>query len=905
MRTRSLPLLAALVLLAASLPGQAGDPPPKPAAVEAFWEEHAQLRLGTSTLLVIDKTLDMGSATYHFEQGWFFPVYAQRLRDTSEDQATRVVGFAFAGEGTATLHFPEPRDAVSFANRLVRREIATADELTGFVAGEEHFTAAFNQGIVLTADPALAELLRSLDAVRGGGMEGDSQGASEVYVVVTDRELVKARAQASTAFQTRRALMRKAGLEIEEWLQEDLLRVDLLGEDPSRARWVSDFLLEESHGVKLYEPGVADRERSDRWLTGIRDELGRFDGRYRSSIFAFSFPDEVVSSTSELSSEELARLEGGDTRSKSVHDDQLSVARAPVLRRLSGELLPPSAAGDPTSPPLPPARVEPVRADVEVRVRPARRGVVMRVRILGDLTVKAVGGPIHAFRLDFPRHNAQRATWEVTRLEGEDVVWFPTRRDYDGDVLVGLTEPLAAGEELTLRVDWTDTWSTELARGGKVAGAYALLPELGEAPGGEPWPFEAQISTPVTLFGGMSPAASGVTLEYEAAEDFVNLTVADAGGRRPLMALGDYDVTESPSEEGLPGVRAAVLPQDRVNLDAFPRQAIQTIGFMERMLGAYPHTEVELVQATEDTNLGGQGVVIVGGENYPEMLQDPDQSVSAGSPYDHHPYLEASIVARGIAQQYFGQLMMPASTYDEWLTRSLPEAWAWFYTRAAFGRLSMNARLKYTQQIVEKQDGPEPFYSLTHANAFQRYRASTYYHYGPYVLGWMLRKRIGDTAFFRGMAILAEQKAWQRITTDDLQRAWEHTSGEDLGPFFDWWIHGGYIPELRAEYVETRGPWGVGVRGCVRSDVPFGVLELPVIVRDDWDVPSEEWVRIEDGIGWFEKEGLGLRATVELDPDGLVLASKRKLKKVKGEPCAGAGSDEEEEGGRRGRRGAD
>ena len=128
----------------------------------------------------------------------------------------------------------------------------------------------------------------------------------------------------------------------------------------------------------------------------------------------------------------------------------------------------------------------------------------------------------------------------------------------------------------------------------------------------------------------------------------------------------------------------------------------------------------------------------------------------------------------------------------------------------------------------------------------------------------------------------------------------------DLSPFFDWWVYGGYLPEITGEYVETRGSWGVGIRGCLRTDVPFGVMEVPVIIRDDWDIPSEVWVRVEDGIGWFEKDGLGMRAEVELDSDKMVLAYKRKLKKVSGSPCAETVKAEEEpeqETGRKRRRG--
>jgi hypothetical protein len=888
-----LPLLA-LCSIALSSPIGASDPPPTAAQVKEFWSENPVLRLGNTAFLADGSELDLGTVTYRFDDGWFFPIYAGRKRNAAED-GTRIVGLAFAGTGHATLHFQADHEAISFANRLVMRGIRTVEEMAPIASGDQHFVAEIHQGIVLTADPAITAMFEKLDAADGGTLENRSPNAnSEVYLVVENRQLRRAKLQSSTAFQTRRALMRRAGMEIEEWIQEDLLRLDLLGEDPSRARWVADFLLEESHGVKLYEPGLADRERSDRWLTVLKDDLGRFDGRHRSAAFALAFSDDAMMGAS-IDAADANMLDGDDEssvyeggeRSTNYQDDERKGERAPIMLKLSGQPLPPRDPADPTSAPGPVVRVEPVQADVEIRVRPAKRGVVSRVRIFGTLTMKAVGGTVHAFRLDFPRHNALRKSFEITRLDSDHSQWFPTRKDYDGEVIVVLREPLQEGQEITLELDWTDTWSTELARGGKVAGAYLFLPEINGSFAGGAWPFKAKISTPVTLFSSMAPAASGVTVAWDESEDFRVLTVADAGARRPILALGDYDVATIAGPEGMPAVRVALLPKDRVNVDAFPRQMIQTIGFMERMLTAFPLTEIELIQTTEDTNLGGQGVVVVGGENYPEMFPDPDggSGASVASVTDNYPYFEASIVARGVAQQYFGQMVRPASMYDEWLTRSIPETWAWFYTRAAFGRISLNSRMHYTRRIVEDFDGPEPFYSLTNASGIARYEKSIYYHYGPYVFSWMLRKRIGDNAFFIGMRNLVEQKAWQPVTTEDFQRAWEAASGEDLSPFFDWWVYGGYIPKLRVEYEETQGQWGVGVRGCVRTDIPFGVLEVPVVVRDEWDIPSELWVRVENGIGWFEKEGLGLRAEVEIDPDKLVLAYQRRLKKVDANPC--------------------
>ena len=61
----------------------------------------------------------------------------------------------------------------------------------------------------------------------------------------------------------------------------------------------------------------------------------------------------------------------------------------------------------------------------------------------------------------------------------------------------------------------------------------------------------------------------------------------------------------------------------------------------------------------------------------------------------------------------------------------------------------------------------------------------------------MLRRFVGDEAFFNGLRRFYGEQKFQKAGTDDFERAMETASGRSLDRFFDRWIDGSDIPSLR------------------------------------------------------------------------------------------------------------
>jgi aminopeptidase N len=98
------------------------------------------------------------------------------------------------------------------------------------------------------------------------------------------------------------------------------------------------------------------------------------------------------------------------------------------------------------------------------------------------------------------------------------------------------------------------------------------------------------------------------------------------------------------------------------------------------------------------------------------------------------------------------------------------------------------------------------------------------YNKGASVLH-MLRRFVGDEAFFNGLRRFYSEQKFQKAGTDDFERAMETASGRSLDRFFDRWIHGSDIPTLR--YSSTIQPSEVLVQFDQDSNMIF---DVPVTV---------------------------------------------------------------------------
>ena len=93
-----------------------------------------------------------------------------------------------------------------------------------------------------------------------------------------------------------------------------------------------------------------------------------------------------------------------------------------------------------------------------------------------------------------------------------------------------------------------------------------------------------------------------------------------------------------------------------------------------------------------------------------------------------------------------------------------------------------------------------------------------------------LRVTIGDDAFARGLTAYVKQCSYVGCTPDDFRSVLEATTGTNLLPFFDRWVHASSRPEVSIAFEPVSG--GADVELSKRDEVPM-TLEL--------------WLRLDDG----------------------------------------------------------
>ena len=112
--------------------------------------------------------------------------------------------------------------------------------------------------------------------------------------------------------------------------------------------------------------------------------------------------------------------------------------------------------------------------------------------------------------------------------------------------------------------------------------------------------------------------------------------------------------------------------------------------------------------------------------------------------------------------------------------------------------------------LSQSDQGPVHLgYRLGHIKGDLRVYRALVYNKGAGVLH-MLRRLLGDEAFFAGLRRFYDDRRFQKAGTDDLERALEAESGRTLDRFFERWIYGTQIP--RIGFKSTIGDGQVTVR---------------------------------------------------------------------------------------------
>jgi hypothetical protein len=183
-------------------------------------------------------------------------------------------------------------------------------------------------------------------------------------------------------------------------------------------------------------------------------------------------------------------------------------------------------------------------------------------------------------------------------------------------------------------------------------------------------------------------------------------------------------------------------------------------------------------------------------------------------------------IAHELAHQWWGQAVGWRNYHEQWLSEGFAQYFAAMYAQHHRGGDSFASVMRQLRRwgIDATDQGPIYLgYRLGHIRGESRVFRALVYNKSAAVLH-MLRRLVGDEAFFNGVRRFYRESRFRKAGTSDFRAAMERETGRSLERFFDRWIFGSTLPKLKVSYrVE-------GTDVVIHIEQMGEIFDLPVTV---------------------------------------------------------------------------
>ena len=240
-------------------------------------------------------------------------------------------------------------------------------------------------------------------------------------------------------------------------------------------------------------------------------------------------------------------------------------------------------------------------------------------------------------------------------------------------------------------------------------------------------------------------------------------------------------------------LRVQTNPRQRQRGREVLRTTVNIVRFYTSLVGDFPYSALSV------------GVVerrLPGGHSPPYLSMvatpGPGSTLRWGDDPAALPNFPDFFAAHELAHQWWGQAVGWKNYHEHWLSEGFAQYFAALWAERSLGRGVFGSIIRSMQQwsVQESDQGPVYLgYRIGHFKGDSRLFRAVVYNKGAMVLH-MLRRLVGDEAFFAGIRRYYNTWRFAKAGTDDFRRAVEAESGMDLGRFFERWIYGDTLPQV-------------------------------------------------------------------------------------------------------------
>jgi hypothetical protein len=341
--------------------------------------------------------------------------------------------------------------------------------------------------------------------------------------------------------------------------------------------------------------------------------------------------------------------------------------------------------------------------------------------------------------------------------------------------------------------------------------------------------------------------------------------LSGGGRRRPELPPG-------------PAVEHAPDPLER--LQTLASEVASAMEFMGSKFGppALPHLTVSPIPGT--FGQGFPGLIYLSTLSYLNTL--PGQR---GASQSSEIFFQDMLQAHEVAHQWWGNRVTNATYRDNWLMEALANYSALLYLEKRRGAHSAEIMLtSYRDQLLarnelgEEVDAAGPIVLGTRLESSQEPRAwrTITYGKGSWILQ-MLRRRMGDERFLAMLTLLSKRYDHLELSTEAFRAEAAQflppkTDDPKLERFFEYWVYGTGIPNIKLSYTVRGAAPNLRLAGTITqtgvSDDFSTLVPVEIQTRGKTIV---QWVRTADEPVTFTVPLAAQPVKVTLDPHQAVL----------------------------------